>query len=466
MTANMTRRNLVQVGALSALSSGLVRARSQSRGKRRPNIILLVADDAGYRDLGCFGAPVVKTPNLDRVASEGVRFTSFVVSWPACTPSRGSILTGRYPLRNGLYAMIRNNEVDFGFQFDEKNYAVSPEMTLGLDLREVTIGQVLKQAGYVTGVVGKWDSGRARRFLPLQRGFDFFYGFANTGIDYYTHERYGIPSLFRGNDRIKESGHATDLFQREAMRFIEQNRDRPFFLYLPFNAPHFASTFDKKAPWAPPGYMQMYASEPNEGRRKEMALITQMDAAIGAILEQLKTLGLDKDTFVAFVSDNGGGDRRPLRGGKSTLFEGGVRVPFIARWPGRIPAGTTCDGLASTLELFPTFLALAGASPPPGVVLDGFDLLPTLEGRAKSPRSDFFWEHIWEQTSGRAARINQWKWIESTKGGGLFDLSSDLGEEHDLSVDKPDILGHMKARWEAWRKEMGAAEPRGPFRDY
>jgi arylsulfatase A len=169
----------------------------------KPNILLIVSDDQGYADGGCFGGKLVKTPHLDRLAKQGVRLTNYYVTWPACTPSRGSILTGRYPQHNGLYDMIRNNEVDYGYQFDEAAYAVSPEMTLGLDVREITMAQVLKNAGYTTGVVGKWDSGRARRFLPLQRGFDFYYGFANTGIDYWTHERYGIPSLFRGNERIK-----------------------------------------------------------------------------------------------------------------------------------------------------------------------------------------------------------------------------------------------------------------------
>ena len=217
----------------------------------KPNIILIVADELGHADLGCFGNTRVRSPHLDRMAAEGVRFTDFYVCWAACTPSRGSILTGRYPQRNGLYDMIRNNEVNWQHQFDEATYATSPEMTLGLDVREVTIGQVMKSAGYATGAIGKWDSGRARRFLPRQRGFDFFYGFANTGIDYYTHERYGIASMFRDNERIREEGHATDLFRREALRFIDQNRERPFFLYLAFNAPHSASTFDKKAPQVP-----------------------------------------------------------------------------------------------------------------------------------------------------------------------------------------------------------------------
>src|SRR5580658_3244287 len=198
-----------------------------------PNILLIVSDDQGYADGGCFGGKGILTPNLDRLAKEGVRLTNYYVTWPACTPSRGSLLTGRYPQRNGLYDMIRNNEVDFGYQYDEAGYAVSPEMTLGLDVREVTVAQVLKKAGYATGIVGKWDSGRAKRFLPLQRGFDFYYGFANTGIDYFTHERYGIPSLFRGNERIKEEGYATDLFEREAASFIRKNKDKPWALYLP-----------------------------------------------------------------------------------------------------------------------------------------------------------------------------------------------------------------------------------------
>src|SRR5258708_27838936 len=219
----LTRRALLQSAAGSALSA-------QAPGRRPPNIILIIADDMGYSDLGCYGNTAIRTPHIDRLAAEGVRFTDFTVSWPACTPSRSSILNGRYPQRNGLYDMIRNNEVNWKYQFDEQNYAPSPEMTLGLDTREVTIGQAMRRAGYATALVGKWDSGRARRFLPTQRGFDSFYGFANTGVDYYTHERYGIPSLYRNNERIKEEGHTTDLFRREALRVIEEHPDPPFFL--------------------------------------------------------------------------------------------------------------------------------------------------------------------------------------------------------------------------------------------
>jgi arylsulfatase A-like enzyme len=253
--------------------------------------------------------------------------------------------------------MIRNQEVNWKFQFDEETYALSPEMTLGLDTREITIGQVLRGAGYSTHLVGKWDSGRARRFLPLQRGFDSFYGFANTGVDYYTHERYGVPSLFRSNDRIKEDGHLTDLFRREALRVIDEHGDRPFFLYLAFNAPHIASTFDKSARQVPEKYLRMYAPEGARYTRKleYPALCTQMDDSIGMIMDRLKQRALDDNTLVVFISDNGGdaaANNGPLRGGKTQLFEGGLRVPMIARWPGRTPEQSE-PGFRHHYGLFP-----------------------------------------------------------------------------------------------------------------
>ncbi len=313
--------------ALAALSSPAALAGAAPAAP--PNILLIVADDFGYADGGCFGGKAIRTPSLDRLAAEGVRLTSFYVSWPACTPSRGSILTGRYPQRNGLYDMIRNDMVNYGHQYTEEEYTLSPEMTLGLDLREVVLAEPLRRAGYACGMVGKWDSGRARRFLPAQRGFDSFYGFANTGIDYWTHERYGVPSMFRGHERIKEPGYATDLFRREALRFVEENRRRPFFLYLAFNAPHAASTFEDDKYQVPERCLARYAGQqarPN--RLKYMAMVTCMDEAIGAILDKLHDCGLAENTLVVFFSDNGGsgpGDNGPLRGGKSQMFEGGLR---------------------------------------------------------------------------------------------------------------------------------------------
>jgi arylsulfatase A len=431
----------------------------------KPNILLIVADDQGYNDLGCLNAEI-QTPNLDRLAKEGVRLTDFYVTWPACTPSRGSILTGRYPQRNGLYDMIRNDVVDYGHRMTEIEYSISPEMTLGLDLREVTVAQVLRQAGYATGVVGKWDSGRAKRFLPLQRGFDFFYGFANTGIDYWTHERYGVPSLFRGNDRIKEEGYATDLFRREAVSFIREHRDRPFFLYLPFNAPHGASNLEKDSWQVPEKYIQQYpGQDPKAKRTKYMGVVTCLDEAIGELLDTLKQLGLDENTLALFFSDNGGGgpaDNTPLCGHKNQMFEGGLRVLSLARWPGRIPAGQVSGEFLTSLEVLPTLASLGSARLPEGVILDGFNMLPVLQGKAKSSRTAMFWDHQGE----KAARVGNYKWVDSNAGKGLYDLSSDLSEKHDLSAEKPEVLQRLRSRFDAWQQEMDAAEPRGPFRDY
>jgi arylsulfatase A-like enzyme len=195
----MTRRRFIQIASAAA---GASLPAAQTGSARKPNIVFLYADDMGYGDLGCFGDAEAKTPHLDRMASDGMRLTDFHVTAPVCCPSRSGFLTGRYPQRNGLFTNIRNDMVNYGYRYTMLEYATSPEMTQGLDLREATVAQSLQRAGYKTGVVGKWDSGRDFPYLPLQRGFDFFYGFANTGIDYWTHERYGVPSMFRGNELI------------------------------------------------------------------------------------------------------------------------------------------------------------------------------------------------------------------------------------------------------------------------
>ena len=444
-----------------------------------PNIVLIISDDQGYPDLGCIGAKPLITPGLDKLAAEGVRGTSFYVTWPACTPSRGSVLTGRYPQRNGLYDMVRNDMVNFGHRFDAEEYAVSPEMTLGLDVREVTVGDMLKKAGYATGCVGKWDMGQARRFLPLQRGFDFFYGHGNNGIDYYTHERYGVPSMFRGNNRTEEDKgrYVTDVFRREALRFISDHAGRrPFFLYLAFNAPHSASTFGegtvegskKKAEGvqAPEQYVARYRGRvEDEKLARYCGALTCMDEAVGTVVEAVDKAGLKEETVFLFLSDNGGsgnGGNAPLKGSKSTMWDGGLRVPFIARWPGKLPAGKVTDEFLTSLELVPTLLSIAGAKPPQGVKLDGFDMMPVLRGEVKSPRQEMFWQ----RRADKAARFQNWKWVESGKGRGLYDLSSDLGEKRDLSGDKPEVVRMMQEKFAAWRQEMDASEPRGPFRDF
>ena len=445
-----------------------------------PNVVLIISDDQGWPDLGCIGSKPLITPNLDALAASGVRATQFYVTWPACTPSRGSVLTGRYPQRNGLYDMVRNDMVNYGHRFTADEYAVSPEMTLGLDPREITLGDLLRKSGHATGCVGKWDMGQARRYLPLQHGFDFFYGHGNNGIDYYTHERYGVPSLFRGNERTQEDkgSYITDVFRREALGFIGQHAGKqPFFLYLAFNAPHGASSFgegtvegEKKkgeGVQCPEKYAAMYRERgmKDEKLARYCGALTCMDEAIGAVVAALEKSGQRENTLILFLSDNGGsgnGGNAPLRGAKSSMWEGGLRVPFIANWPGKLPAGRVTDEFLTGLEILPTLLAATGAAAPEGVKLDGHDMLPVLRGEAKSPREAMFWQ----RRGDKAARVGKWKWIDSAKGGGLFDLEADPAEKHDLSREKPEMAQKLKAQFEAWRAEMDASEPRGPFRDF
>lgn len=453
-----------------------------------PNVLLLVSDDQGYRDLGCFGSDQALTPHLDRLASEGIRLTNFYVTWPACTPSRGSLLTGRYPQRHGVYDMIRNEAPDYGKEYTAAEYAVTFERIGGMDTREILLPQMLQSHGYVSGIFGKWDLGVSKRFLPTSRGFDEFYGFVNTGIDYFTHERYGVPSMYHnGTPTIQDRGtYCTYLFEREAKRFLSQHHDRPFFLYVPFNAPHGASNLDpmiRGAAQAPDKYKTMYPdleegyrqtsrygkpamSPTREHQRLEyLASITCMDAAIGNLLNMLDEYQIADNTIVIFLSDNGGGggsDNSPLRGGKGRLYEGGIRVPCIVRYPRKIPADSRSNQFLTSLEVFPTLLEEIGISPPAELILDGYDMMPVLAAGAESPRQEMFWQ----RQNHRAARVGDWKWVDSPQGSGLFHLADDISEEHDLSNEHPEKLAEVQQRFAGWRDEMEATEPRGPFRDY
>ena len=457
------------------------------------NIVLIVSDDQGYRDLGCFGSKEILTPQLDRLAKEGTKLTQFYVTWPACTPSRGSILTGRYPQRNGIYDMIRNEAPDYGYKYKPGEYEATFERIGGMDTREVLLPKLLKSAGYVSGIFGKWDLGVHRRFLPLARGFDEFYGFVNTGIDYYTHERYGVPSMYRNNTptTADKGTYCTDLFEREATRFLKTHHKKPFFLYLPFNAPHNASNLNptiRAGAQGPESTKKLYPhlqaeagfterkfgkygeklfKVPNRAakRLEYAASITAMDAAIGRVLDLLDHYQVADNTLVIFFSDNGGGgasDNTPLRGAKGQMFEGGLRVPCIIRWPGRVPAGKTSDAFLTSLEILPTLLKSCQVKPPQDIILDGFDLLPVLQGETPSTRNTMFWQ----RRHDIGVRVGDWKWVNSSRGSGLFNLKTDIGEQQDLSATHPEKLKELKQHFARWKKQMNAAEPRGPFRDY
>ncbi|MBL9132498.1 MAG: sulfatase-like hydrolase/transferase, partial [Verrucomicrobiaceae bacterium] len=271
--------------------------------------------------------------------------------------------------------------------------------------------------------------------------------------------------------------YVTDVFRREALRFVGDHAGKkPFFLKLAFNAPHGASTFgegtktgEKKVVegvQAPEKYVEMYRGKvKDEKLARYCGAVTCMDEAIGAIMDSVEKAGQRDNTIFLFMSDNGGsgnGGNAPLKGSKSSMWEGGLRVPFIMRWPGKLPAGRVTDEFLTSLELVPTLLTACTAKAPEGVKLDGFDMLPILRGEAKSSRTEMFWQ----RRGDKAARFGKWKWLESAKGGGLYDLSTDLGETHDLTTEKPELAKLMRLRFEKWRLEMDASEPRGPFRDY
>ncbi|MFB9292567.1 sulfatase-like hydrolase/transferase [Persicitalea jodogahamensis] len=438
-----------------------------------PNIILIVSDDQGYHDLGSYGNGAIITPHLDRLAAEGVRFTDFYVTSSICTPSRSGLLTGRYPQRNGTYELFRNDRVDEGYQYNEAEYSTTPERILGTDLREVFISEILKKAGYTNGIFGKWDLGQLRRFLPLQQGFDRFYGFVNTGIDYFTHQRYGIGSMYSDNEptTADKGTYSTDLFTRKALRFLDENREKPFFLYLPYNAPHSASSLDptiRSTVQAPEETRHLYPmgkTKKENQTRDYRAAVTRMDESIGDILKRVAQHGLEDNTLVVFLSDNGGGvgsDNSPLRGRKGQFWEGGIRVPCIIKWPGQIEAGAVNRDFVTSLELFPTLLAAAGVAHPNDVTLDGFNLLPRLMGGTEKVREEMFWELREDQ----AARVGTWKWVASPKGSGLFNLEKDIGEQYDLTAEQPEVARKMREKFAAWQSAMQRAEPRGPFRDY
>lgn len=431
-----------------------------------PNIILIVADDLGYGDLGPFGSEEALTPQLDRLAAGGLKATNFYVTAPGCTPSRASFLTGRYPQRNGIYDMIRNDMTNYGHRFTEMEYRRQPEATLGMDLREKTLGDMLQKAGYTTGLIGKWDLGRAKRFLPVNRGFDYFYGISNSGADYWTHDRYGIPSLYRNDALIEEEGFLVELEGREAEQFIEKNKDHPFFLYYASNAPHGAANLEKTGIEPPQKYLDLYPDlDPKSSRTETLATISALDEQIGRILDVLEKHNLEENTLILFFSDQGApaaGYNRELRGGKSTLWEGGIRSPFMAKWPGVISPETTISDFISSLDLMPTFAEICNTWVP-DATMDGYDILSVLSGgEDPSPREDMFWE--WMHL--KAARVGPYKWVKTPDEEGLYDLSRDPGEREDLSSELPEVVKELRNRWQEWKREMDHSEPRGPFEDY
>jgi arylsulfatase A-like enzyme len=427
-----------------ALALAACAATATAAADRPPNLIIILADDLGYADVGFNGCRDIPTPNIDSLARDGVRCSDGYVTHPFCSPTRAGLLTGRYQQRFG----------------HENNPVYNPEDTVsGLPTSEVLLPQVLKDAGYISGIVGKWHLGAAERFHPLNRGFDEFFGFLGGGHQYFP-ERWGgkaeyTTDLMRGRAFVKEDEYLTDAFAREAEAFVERHRDRPFFLYLAFNAPHTPLQ-------APPRYLDRFRSIADEKRRTYAAMISALDDGVGRLLAKLRAHRLEERTLVVFLSDNGGpiGDRGngssngPLRAGKGTTYEGGIRVPYALRWTGTLRAGTVYEHPVSSLDLFATAVALGAASPAPGRPLDGVDLIPYLRGdKSGPPHEALFW-----RTGGGtsfAARLGPRKLVEPRPGKlELYDLARDTAETNDLAPAQADAVRQLARLKDAWSAQL------------
>jgi arylsulfatase A-like enzyme len=414
---------------------------------RKPNVILIVADDLGYADLGCQQqSRDVKTPNIDSIAANGVRFTNGYVSGPVCSPTRAGMLTGRYQQR-------------FGFEWNPRG-AVE-EAAFGLPRDEITLPQQLKKAGYATGMFGKWHLGHQTGMLPHERGFDEFFGFAGGAHRYVNNAtpEDNPNAIQRNGTPVGESEYLTDAFTREAVAFIERNHDQPFFVYLPYNAPHSPMQ-------APEKYLSRFPDVKDENRRAFLAMLSAVDDGVGAVLAKLRAHKLEENTLVIFISDNGGPTlgngslNTPLRGRKGDTLEGGVRVPFLIQWADRLPAGKVEDRMVIQLDLFPTILAAAGAESSAGVALDGKDLLPYLSGANDATIHETLY---WRFGPRRGVRSGEWKlhW-NGEQTPRLYNLSKDIGEANDLAAAHPDVAQRLRASWDAWDAQL--MKPRWPGR--
>lgn len=414
--------------------------------QRKPNILLILADDLGFADLGFQGAKDVATPHLDAIARSGIRFTNSYVSHPFCSPARAGILTGRYQQRFG----------------HENNMVFDPEDPVtGLPLEEVTLADMLKGAGYKTGLVGKWHLGAHPRFHPKKRGFDEMYGFIGGGHDYFNpgdlrDKREHLFPIERDGEFVKEKEYLTTALGREAASFVKRHAADPFFLYMAFNAPHTPLQ-------APDSYLDRYAAISDPNRRRYAAMISAMDDAIGRVITSLREARIEDETLIFFLSDNGGptgnaSSNKPFRGTKRTLYEGGIRVPFVLRWPGRVPAGSVFDHPVISLDIFPTALAAAGLPLNAARKLDGVNLLPYIKPRRSAPpHRQLFWRTFGGVEA--AIRETNWKWVRhGQKPPEMFDLEKDPGETTNLAMSQPRTAARLQSDWENWSREM--VEPR------
>jgi len=459
----MKRRDFLKATGFAAAALSLANYEDaiqavSAQGKNKPNIIYILADDLGYAEVGCYGQEKIKTPNIDKLAAEGMKFTQHYSGNPVCAPSRCTLMTG---LHTG-HAQVRGNKQMGGKEGWVLGSTIGGQYPIRADT--VTVAKILKKAGYTTGAFGKWGLGQVGTTgEPNKQGFDHFYGYIcqRQAHTYYPNHlwRDGKVEWIKANKGGKEEAYSHDLIAAEALKFIKANKNRPFFCYVPFTIPHVAlqvpedSLAQYKGRWPDPPYTgdKGYFPHPNP-RACYAAMVTRMDRDTGRIMSLLKELGLDKNTLVIFTSDNGptfngGSDSaffesaKPLRGLKGSVYEGGIRIPYIARWPGRIQAGSTSDHISAFWDFLPTCCELIGDYPP--TKIDGLSMLPTLLGQPQKQKKHKYL--YWELRGQQAVRIGKWKGLrlKPDRKIQLYNLEQDISESNDVADEYPDIVAEV-----------------------
>jgi arylsulfatase A-like enzyme len=456
MRKKLTRREFVgSAVAASALVAGVsAKSNGAQPPTQRPNVLYIMADDLGWGDLSCYGRPDYRTPNLDHLASEGMRFNHAYSASPVCTPTRCAFVTGRYPART---------PVGLEEPLSWRKNLVEQKRDVGLAPEHPTVASLLKAAGYSTALVGKWHLGYLPKYSPVKSGFEEFFGIMSGGADHFTHkDANGEGDLFEAEVPVERVGYTTDLLTERAVEFLKRRRDAPFFLSLNYTAPHW--------PWEGPNdeavsrtLSKGIAGFTSGGSLKVYAeMMKSLDAGVGRVLRALEEAGRARTTLVIFTSDNGGerfSYNWPFTGKKFELYEGGIRVPAFARWPGRIHAGRTTEQPAITMDWTATILAAAGARPHLDYPLDGTDLLPVMRGERAAFERTLFWRNDVQA----ATREGRWKYLKvDDKTERLFDLLTDEREQADYSAAQPELFERLKSEYQKWEAQMLKQRPARP----
>jgi len=423
-------------------------ARAQAAPAAPPNVVLILTDDMGYADLGSYGASDVRTPHIDSLARDGVRFEAFYSSGVLCSPTRAGLISGRYQQRYGIEAAIPRPS--------------APGGDIGLPVRGRSLPQLLRNGGYTTGLVGKWHLGYAAAFSPRAHGFAYFFGLKSGYHDYYTHRGNELdPDLWENDAQVTVEGYTTDLITQKSVAFIQQHAGQPFFLEVAYNAPHWPYQPPDVPSEAPGNARHVLPGEAVESTRADyVAMVERVDRGVGDLLRTLERLNLSRQTIVIFTNDNGGewlSNNGPLFNRKWTVWEGGIRVPLLVRWPGHTEAGSLTSQVGHTLDLAASIVAATGVPVPADTRLEGMDLLPVLAGKAPVVPRTLFWRTAVGGRQQKAVRRGDWKLVlDGTTHTFLYDLRTDLGERQDLARSRQDVVRELRPLLEAWEKDVDA----------